>query len=49
MNNWFTNKNVGYKEPDPDNKRTTNEILEDLKKLGVEVIECDKKPPEAFF
>ncbi len=49
MNNRFTDINVGYKEPDPDDKRTNEEVLEDLKKLGDEVIECDKKPPEAFF
>tara|TARA_B100000700_G_C14777653_1_gene729763 strand:+ start:704 stop:853 length:150 start_codon:yes stop_codon:yes gene_type:complete len=49
MNNRFTDINVGYKEPDPDDKRTNEEVLEDLKKLGVEVTKSDKRPPEAFF
>ena len=44
----FTDINVGYKDPDPDDKRSTTEVLEDLKKLGVKVIRASKRPPEAL-
>ena len=49
MNNRFTDINVGYKEPDPDDKRTNEEVLEELKKQGVEVVKSDEKPPDALF
>jgi hypothetical protein len=46
--NRFTDINVGYKDPDPDDKRTDQEVLRDMEKAGVKVIRLSKKPPEAF-
>ena len=49
MNNRFTDINVPYKEPDPDDMRSDEEVLRDMEKnLGVKVIRVSEKPPEAF-
>ncbi len=44
----FTDINVGYKAPDPDDQRTDEQVLKDMEKNGVKVIRASKRPPEAF-
>ena len=47
MNNRFTDINVPY-SVDPEDKRTDEQVLEDIEKAGTKVIRLSEKPPEAF-
>ena len=43
----FTDVSVGY-SVDPEDKRTDEEVLKDIEKIGVKVMRASKRPPEAF-
>ncbi len=49
MNNRFTDINFGGKELVPYDRRTNGEVLEGLKKLGVEVVKSYKRTPDISF